>query len=105
MKLITKAIEKKLRKFPIGSQDSKGGDAEVLVKFFNPYGSGTWLATEAEYTEEDGWIFFGAAEIGHGYEWGYFSLNELAALRKFGRPQIERDMYFSGKVKDQWRDV
>lgn len=105
MKLMTKAIEAKARKFPMKSQDGKGGDAEVIVKFFYPYGSGTWLATEAEYTEEDGWIFFGAAEIGHGYEWGYFSLNELLTVRKFGKPAIERDMHFSGTIRSEWRDV
>ena len=105
-KLLTKAIETKLRRFPIKSQEARGADAEVLVKFFYPYGSGTWLATEAEYTEDDGWIFYGIAEIGHGWEWGYFSLNELAAIKKFGRPAVERERYAPPKtVKEAWADA
>ena len=42
MKLLTKAIEKKLEKFPLCSQDGKGDDADIICKFFNPMGSGTW---------------------------------------------------------------
>lgn len=34
--LITKELEKKLNKYPIGSQDGLGEEAEVLVKYFNP---------------------------------------------------------------------
>ena len=105
-KLLTKAIEKKLHATPLRSQDGKGGDAEVIVKFFYPYGAGTWLVTEAEYTDEDGWIFFGAAEIGHGWEWGHFSLSELASVMKFGRPAIERERYAPPKtVKEAWADA
>ena len=43
MQLMTKEIEKKLSRHPFGSQESKGLDAEVIVKYFYPYGSGTWL--------------------------------------------------------------
>lgn len=105
MKLLTKAIEKKLNKFGIGSQDGKGGDAEVIVKFFYPYGSGTWLVTEAEQTEDGDWLFYGAAEIGQGYEWGYTQLSQLQSVVKFGRPAIERDRHFSGKIRDEWKDA
>lgn len=35
MKLLTKAIEKQLAKYPIYSQDGKGGKAQVICKFFN----------------------------------------------------------------------
>ena len=34
MKLLTKAIEKQLAKYPIYSQDGKGGKAQVICKFF-----------------------------------------------------------------------
>lgn len=50
--LMTKELEKKLEKYPIGSQDGKGMDAEVLVKYFNPCGAGTWLITEGEKQEK-----------------------------------------------------
>ena len=38
MQLMTKEIEKKLSRHPFGSQESKGLDAEVIVKYFYPYG-------------------------------------------------------------------
>ena len=47
MKLLTKEIISKFEKHPFHSQDGKGMDAEVLVKYFNPCGTGTWLITEA----------------------------------------------------------
>lgn len=34
MKLFTKEVERKFQKHPFGSQEDKGFDAEVLVKFF-----------------------------------------------------------------------
>lgn len=34
--LMTKELEKKLNKYPIGSQDGLEEEAEVLVKYFNP---------------------------------------------------------------------
>ncbi len=46
MKLLTKAIEKQLAKYPIYSQDGKGGKAQVICKFFNPCGSQTWYILE-----------------------------------------------------------
>ena len=41
MKLITKAIEKKLLNTPLYSTDGNTVK-DVLVKFFNPCGAGTW---------------------------------------------------------------
>ena len=58
MKLLTKEIISKFEKHPFHSQDGKRMDAEVLVKDFNPCGSGTWLITEAE-REGDDWCLFG----------------------------------------------
>ena len=40
-KFITKEIERKMEKHPFGTQEGLGMDAEVIVKFFNPYGAGT----------------------------------------------------------------
>lgn len=57
MELLTKQVEEKLRKFPYGSQRKRELEAEVLVKFFNPCGAGTWLITEAEKVEDD-WILY-----------------------------------------------
>ena len=105
MKLITKAIERKLDKTPIGSTDGMGKAAPVIVKFFYPYGAGTWLVTEAERIGDD-WRFYGAAEIGNGFEWGYVMFSELQSIRKFGRPAVEREMYCPPKtVGEEWKDA
>lgn len=53
MNLLTKQIIPKFEKHPIHSQDGKGMDTEVLVKHFNPCGSGPWLITEAEREGDD----------------------------------------------------
>ena len=76
MKLITKEIAKELEKYPILSQDGKGMDAHVIVKFFNPMGAGTWLVTEAEKLPSGDYKFFGYCHI-YFWEGGYFYLSEL----------------------------
>ena len=58
MKLWTKELEQKAIKFPLYSQDGKGKRAKVLVKYFNPYGTGTWIITEAEKQENGDWLLF-----------------------------------------------
>jgi hypothetical protein len=71
----------------------------VVVKFFNPMGSGTWLITEGEL--EDGeWLLYGYCIISE-WEWGYVSLKELESIKLPFGLGIERDLYTSGKyVKD-----
>lgn len=95
MKLMTKEIENKLKKYPLYSQDGKGMDAIVTAKFFNPYGAGTWYVTEGEKQLDGDWLFFGYADVLEG-ELGYFSLSELESIRPFRGMQslgIERDKY------------
>lgn len=102
MKLFTKEVERKFQKHPFGSQEEKGFDAEVLVKFFNPYGAGTWLITEAEKQEDGDWMLFGYCHILE-WEWGYVMLSEIENLRVnvFGHMMpIERDLCFDGTVED-----
>lgn len=102
MKLLTKAIENKLAKHPLYSTDGKGDNAEVLVKFFSPEGAATWLVTEAEKQPDGDWLFYGKACLFYGeWEWGYFTLSDLAAIRtpRFHLP-IERDLYSSGTVAE-----
>ena len=53
MKLITKEIIKLFKKYPIGSQDGKRGDATVIVKFFYPAGAATWLITEGNLIKDE----------------------------------------------------
>lgn len=93
-KLITKDLLKKFEKYPLYSQDGKGMDAKVLVKFFGG-SAATWLITEASPTEDGDWELFGYITLdGYDWEWGYVMLSELQNLRfpPFGLP-IERDMY------------
>ena len=63
-----------------------------IVKFFNPFGAGVWLATELD---EDGDIMFGLADIGYP-ELGSWSLNELRYIRLPFGMGIERDLLFTG---------
>ena len=72
MKLLPKEILDKLPK--LYSQEKKGGDAVVIVKFFTPWSSWTWYATEYDPVER---TFFGLVD-GFEKELGYFSLDELA---------------------------
>lgn len=95
MKLLTEEIISQFEAHPIGSQDGKGLHAEVLVKYFNPCGSGTWLITEAE-REGDDWRLYGYCHI-FEWEWGYLLLSELESLRLPFGLNVERDLYPGGK--------
>jgi hypothetical protein len=65
-----------------------------VVKFFNPVGAATWLATELD---TDGDTLFGLADLGFGCpELGSFSLCELASLELPFGFGIERDTLFEG---------
>jgi hypothetical protein len=87
-KLMTAKIRKDL---PALYAQENVKDPMVYAKFFHPYGSGTWFATE--YDGKD--TFFGAVNMGHGWELGYFSLKELESLKGPGGAQaIERDQWF-----------
>ena len=97
MKLMNKELEKRFAKFPLYSQDGKGDEAIIIVKYFNPFGGGTWLITEGEKQEDGDWMFFGYCHI-FEWEWGYVRLSEL---EKIGF--IERDLYLDddAQVKDE----
>ena len=94
MKLITKTIEKKLLANPLYSTDGNMVK-NVLVKFFNPCGAGTWYVFEAEKNGND-WEFFGLVDL-YDKELGYFTLSELESIRLPFGLSIERDMYFDNK--------
>ena len=99
MKLLTKEIISKFESHPIGSQDGKGLEAEVLVKYFNPCGAGTWLITEAE-REGDDWRLFSYYYI-YEWEWACLMLSDLQNLRLPFGLTIERDIYAGEKcVRD-----
>lgn len=93
--LMTKELERTLNDYPIGSQDSNGLDAEVLVKYFNPCGAGTWLITEGEKQADGDWLLFGYCHI-YEWEWGYVLLSELESVRLPFGLKIERELYSTG---------
>lgn len=68
-------------------------DPLPVVKYFNPLGAATWLATELA---EDGDTLFGLADLGFGCpELGSFSLSEMAEVRLPFGMGIERDEGFA----------
>lgn len=79
-------------------------DPAPVVKFFNPVGAATWLATELY---DDGDTLFGLADLGFGCpELGCFSLSELAGIRLPFGLQIERDIGFSTTASlSVWADT
>ena len=68
-------------------------DPIPVVRFFNPVGQATWLATEID---SDG-VMFGLADLGFGCpELGSFALDEMEAIRLPLGLGIERDILFEG---------
>jgi hypothetical protein len=81
----------------IGSQEEKGHDAIVYVKFFTPDSNWTWYATEFDPIDK---IFFGLVK-GFETELGYFSLEELESVKGPLGLSIERDLYFNQKTLNE----
>lgn len=79
-------------------------DPAPVVKFFNPVGAATWLASELD---ADGDTLFGLADLGFGCpELGAFSLAEIAAVRLPFGLSIERDDGFSSEAAlSVWADT
>jgi hypothetical protein len=68
-------------------------DPIPVVKFFNPLGAATWIATELGADDD---TLFGLADLGFGTpELGSFSLSEMASVRLPFGMGIERDIAFS----------
>jgi hypothetical protein len=102
---MTKELEKKFEKYPLYSQEGKYEEADIVVKYFNPYGMGTWLITEGEKQEDGDWLFFGYCHL-YEWEWGYVTLSELESIKSRFGLGIEREMYVTGeKVGDYIDDV
>jgi hypothetical protein len=98
MKLLTKELLATFKK--VGRQ-SNVEDPLVVVKFFDPCGVATWLATEynPKYRE-----FFGYVSLFNDpacNELGSFSLDELESVKNIFGLGIERDRYFSMKPLSQ----
>lgn len=103
-KFLTKAVENRMKKYPLYSQDGKGAEAVCTAKFFLCWGAWTWYVLE--YDGED--TCFGIVINGQGEgEYGYFSLKELQSVNagpfEFA---VERDKYFDpikvGEIDDSY---
>ena len=88
MKLITKALEKKLEKAGYYGKTA-------ILKLFCPWGAATWVITGRDLDEPD--ILYGVADLGMGcVEAGTISLSELESIRGPFGLKIERDLSFKG---------
>ncbi len=96
MKLLTKEIEKRFERYPLGSQEGLGTEAIVVAKFFNPCGAGTWIITEGDKIGDD-YEMFGYCHLGNDEyaEFGYVMLSELQNFKGFLGLGIERDLNIS----------
>ncbi len=86
MNLLTPELRERL----LANGRERDVDHVPVVKFFNPFGAGVWLASELD---PDGDILFGLADLGYP-ELGSFSLEELASIRLPFGMGIERDILF-----------
>jgi hypothetical protein len=90
MILLTPELRERLR----ANGRQRDVDHVPVVKFFNPVGAATWLATELDADDD---TLFGLADLGFGSpELGSFSLSEIASVRLPFGLGIERDLYFEG---------
>ncbi len=95
MKLLTKAIETRLKANSIKSLGVGSADfqrtVKPVVKLFNPSGGATWLISEMD----DNGIMFGLCDLGMGSpELGYVALQELEEVRGAFGLGIERDIHW-----------
>ena len=97
MELLPKAIADRLP--PHYSQEECGEEAIALVKFFIPWTSWTWYVSEYDPVERR---CFGVV-VGHEREFGYFSIDELNAIRGPAGLTIERDLYWTPRPLKECR--
>lgn len=94
---MSKELETEFTKYPLYSQNGKGFDAKVVVKYFNPCGAGTWLITEGQKEENGDWTLFGYCYL-FDWEWGYVSLKDLESIALPFGMRIERDIHLGDKT-------
>jgi hypothetical protein len=77
----------------LGSQDGKGDQAIVYVKFFTPDSQWTWLLMEYDPKTQMGFGLVRGLET----ELGYFSLAELEEVTGLMGLPVERDLFWVPK--------
>ena len=91
-----------LSKYPLYTQDGKGGEAVAVLRLFLTGSAATFYVLEGEPAgtntkgRED-WTLYGVSNMGEaeGFRYGYFGLAELEELNLYGGlVHLERDEYF-----------
>lgn len=101
MELFTKEIiEKAKAQYPFGSELEK---QNIIAKFFNPCGIGTWYLMNIDPEDEDYcWGIVNLFET----EMGSFSRSELENIKVGFGLGIERDLYFEPvNAKELWKKL
>lgn len=100
-KILTKEIERRLKKYPIYSQENKGAGATVVFRIFHPWSKFSFYILEGEKQENGDWLFFGYNPYCEGEEYGYLTLSEIENVQininGFLFP-IERDFSVRGNT-------
>ena len=84
-------LTEELRERLLANGRERNADHVPVVKFFNPLGEGTWLATALD---ADGDSMFGLADLGYP-DLGSFSLIEMTSIQLPFGMGIERDILFA----------
>lgn len=99
---IFKQLKGKTRNIPsIASTANQSADQhKVVAKLFALGSAATWLVIGYDPADE---LIFGYADLSGlgadgGAEWGYASVEELAALRFMGIPRVELDIHFKPRL-------
>lgn len=88
-----------MQDYPFYSQEAiAAGQKIVPVKLFALWSWATWYLTEYDSVsgEAFGYVEWLTNDPSCD-EWGYFNINELQSLRRFGIPLVEMDTYFQPK--------
>lgn len=98
MKLLTKQLRERFERIERTMKPTADGkeDPPVIAKFFQPWGSWTWYATEYHPEHCEGGAFFGLVD-GLDLELGYFALAELESVQGPAGLRIERDLWWKEK--------
>ena len=88
-RLITPALEERLKSYPLYSQDGKGKDAVCVAIFF--IGHVRWFVLEGQPEGNDTTLFTIVCGL-HETEYGYTSVNEMESVKvdgsKYGVDEI-----------------
>ena len=96
MELLTDEIKKALPKL-YSTEGTPVDQKEIICKFFNPMGAGTWYVVEGEQEPSGDWTFFGLVDLLEK-EWGYFTLSQLTEIKLPFGMGVERDIHWGNEA-------